>query len=149
AWPPRRARTAGRPGGRRSPASRRPADRRARSGGSSRWPCPSRLAQPSWRSYPWSPGLLIGFAYGTPPARPARLMQLHQVRYFLAVAREGSMTRAAERLFVTQPALSEQVRKLERELGCLLFERLGRGVMLTAAGEAFRGHAERAVYELE
>lgn len=76
-------------------------------------------------------------------------MQLHQVRYFLAVARAGSMTAAAKSLYLSQPSLSEQIRKLERELGCELFQRHGRGLVLTAAGEVFRTHAERAMHELE
>lgn len=76
-------------------------------------------------------------------------MQLHRLRYFVAVARYGSLTRAAERLSLAQPSLSEQIHKLERELGTPLFDRLGRGLVLTAAGEAFRLHAERALYEVE
>ncbi|MGH7919332.1 MAG: LysR family transcriptional regulator [Candidatus Dormibacteraceae bacterium] len=76
-------------------------------------------------------------------------MQLHQLRYFLAAAREGTMTRAAETMFVSQPSLSEQIRKLEQELGGPLFQRLGRGLALTAVGVAFYEHAERALQELE
>lgn len=76
-------------------------------------------------------------------------MEFHQLRYFLAVVSEGSFTRAAERLYITQPSLSEQVRKLEAELGTRLFERLGRSLALTRAGEALLPHAERVVSELE
>lgn len=76
-------------------------------------------------------------------------MELHQLRYFVTVAREGTFTRAAERLYLTQPSLSEQIRKLEGELGSPLFERLGRSLVLTAAGEAFRPHAERVLHEIE
>jgi DNA-binding transcriptional LysR family regulator len=76
-------------------------------------------------------------------------MELHQLRYFITVCREGSFTRAAERLYIAQPSLSEQIRKLETELGTRLFERLGRRVALTSAGEAFRPHAERALFEVE
>lgn len=67
------------------------------------------------------------------------------MRYLLAIAREGHMTRAAERLGVSQPALSAAVRRAEEELGAPLFDRTGRGVSLTAAGAAYLEHAERAV----
>lgn len=75
-------------------------------------------------------------------------MELHQLRYVLAVAEAGSITRASEHLHLAQPSLSTQIRKLERELGVPLFERLGRRVVLTAAGEAFVAHAHRAVSEI-
>jgi DNA-binding transcriptional LysR family regulator len=61
-------------------------------------------------------------------------MELHQLRYFVAVARTGSFSRAAERCFVSQPSLSQQIQKLERRLGQQLFERLGRRILLTDAG---------------
>lgn len=76
-------------------------------------------------------------------------MELHQLRYFAAVAREGSVTRAAAALFLAQPSLSIQIRKLEQEVGAQLFERLARRVVLTAAGEALLEHAERALAEVE
>jgi DNA-binding transcriptional LysR family regulator len=76
-------------------------------------------------------------------------MELHQLRYFVAVAREGSMTAAATTLFLAQPTLSIQIRKLEQEVGAKLFERLARRVALTAAGRAFLEHAERALAEVE
>lgn len=63
-------------------------------------------------------------------------MELHQLRYFVAVAELKSFTRAAERCFVAQPSLSQQIIKLEAELGKPLFERLGRTVRLTDAGRA-------------
>ena len=75
-------------------------------------------------------------------------MELHQLRYVVAVAKVGNFTRAAEELFLSQPSLSVQVRKLEHELGVQLFERLGRSVKLTHAGEVFLEHAERALFEL-
>lgn len=58
------------------------------------------------------------------------------LRYFAAVAAEGNLTRAAERLFVSQPALTKQIRQLERQLGVRLFTRSRAGMTLTAAGQA-------------
>jgi LysR family hydrogen peroxide-inducible transcriptional activator len=63
-------------------------------------------------------------------------MEIHQLRYFYAVARAGSFTRAAEELGIAQPSLSQQIRVLEKKIGTPLFERLGRSVKLTAFGEA-------------
>ncbi|MFB6840366.1 LysR substrate-binding domain-containing protein [Streptomyces sp. NPDC056361] len=68
------------------------------------------------------------------------------LRYFLAVAEELHFTRAAERLYVSQPALSKQIRALERQLGAPLFDRGGRGVSLTSVGTALLPHA-RAVLD--
>jgi DNA-binding transcriptional LysR family regulator len=58
------------------------------------------------------------------------------LRYFAAVAAEGNLTRAAERLFVSQPALTKQIRQLEKQLGVQLFTRSRAGMTLTAAGQA-------------
>ncbi|MFR5117879.1 MAG: LysR family transcriptional regulator [Eubacterium sp.] len=55
-----------------------------------------------------------------------------EIEYFLAAARNMSFSRAAQELFVSQPAISRQILALEQELGCPLFERLNRGIMLTA-----------------
>ena len=66
---------------------------------------------------------------------------LNQLQSFLAVAREGSVSAAAEKLYVTQPSISAAVSALSRELGVDLTERVGRGVGLTAAGDAFRPYA--------
>src|SRR5581483_9538255 len=68
---------------------------------------------------------------------------LSQLRAFEAITRTGSFARAAERLHVTPPAVSLQVRQLEREYGVRLFERVGRHVRLTPAGEALRPYAQR------
>ena len=62
-------------------------------------------------------------------------LELHQLRYFCAVARTGNFTRAAEQEGIAQPSLSQQIRKLETELGVQLFERLGRVTRLTPFGE--------------
>ncbi|MFE6158020.1 LysR family transcriptional regulator [Streptomyces sp. NPDC056486] len=67
------------------------------------------------------------------------------LRYFVAVARELHFTRAAERLFVSQPALSKQIRALERQLGAELFVRDQRGVRLTSVGAALLPHAQRVL----
>ena len=66
---------------------------------------------------------------------------LNQLSSFLAVAREGSVSAAAEKLYVTQPSISAAVSALSKELGVELTERVGRGVGLTAAGAAFRPYA--------
>ncbi|MEU9911578.1 LysR family transcriptional regulator [Streptomyces sp. NPDC051001] len=72
-------------------------------------------------------------------------VHLRDLRYFLAVAEDLHFTRAAERLYVSQPALSKQVRSLERQLGVELFRRDRQGVMLTGAGEALLPHARRVL----
>jgi DNA-binding transcriptional LysR family regulator len=72
-------------------------------------------------------------------------MNLRQLQYFVAIADQGSFTRAAERLLVAQPSLSQQMKSLERELGGPLLERLPNGVRLTAAGKAFMTDARLAV----
>ena len=68
-------------------------------------------------------------------------MELRQLHYFVAVAEESSFTRGAQRLRVAQPAVSQQIQRLERELGEALFNRGGRSVALTAAGETLLPHA--------
>jgi DNA-binding transcriptional LysR family regulator len=72
-------------------------------------------------------------------------MERRQLEFFLAVADAGSFTGAAQVLRIAQPSLSSSMRVLEEELGLLLFERHGRGVRLTAAGEALVGPARRTV----
>ncbi|MDI2127638.1 LysR family transcriptional regulator [Yinghuangia seranimata] len=76
-------------------------------------------------------------------------MELRQLAYVVAVAEEGGFTRAAERVRVAQPAVSQQIARLEREVGDLLFDRTGRRVRLTPAGEAFLPHARAALAAAE
>lgn len=72
-------------------------------------------------------------------------MELRQLEYFLACARCGSLTKAAEALYTTQPHVSQVIRALERELGAALFRRTGSGIVLTEDGERIRFYAENAV----
>lgn len=76
-------------------------------------------------------------------------MELHQLRYFVAIAETGNFTRAAERAHVAQPSLSQQISKLEAEVGHKLFHRLGRRAVLTEAGAAFLERARRILFEVE
>ena len=76
-------------------------------------------------------------------------MELHQLRYFVAVADCGNFTRAAEACHVAQPSLSQQIIKLETELGHPLLERLNRRVRLTAVGRSFYERAVRILAEIE
>ena len=76
-------------------------------------------------------------------------MELRHLRYFVAVAEQEHFGRAAERLQIAQPALSRQIQDLERELGFRLFDRLPRGVRLSAAGKLFFGDAQRILQDVE
>src|SRR5215212_8396873 len=76
-------------------------------------------------------------------------MELHQLRYFVAVAETENFTRAAERSNVSQPSLSQQISKLEGEVGHKLFHRLGRKAVITEAGAAFLDRARRILFEVE
>jgi DNA-binding transcriptional LysR family regulator len=76
-------------------------------------------------------------------------VHVRELRYFLAVARELSFTRAAEQLYVSQPALSKQIRALERQLRAELFERRPDGVKLTRAGVELLPHVERMLADWE
>ena len=74
-------------------------------------------------------------------------LNYHHLRYFWAVAHEGNLTRAAERLYVSQSAVSVQIKQLERDLGHDLFERQGRRLVLTEAGSIALDYAN-SVFDL-
>ena len=76
-------------------------------------------------------------------------MELRHLRYFLAVGEEQHFGRAAARLHLAQPALSRQIQDLEREIGFLLFDRLPRGVRLSAAGTLFLNDARRILQDVD
>jgi LysR family transcriptional activator of glutamate synthase operon len=76
-------------------------------------------------------------------------MELRHLRYFEAVARHSHVTRAAAELHIAQPALSKQISQLEAELGVALFDRVGRNVRLTEAGEALLPHARSVMAQVE
>src|SRR3954462_11302165 len=76
-------------------------------------------------------------------------MEVRQLRYLVALAEERHFTRAAAREHVAQPALSQQIRRLEEEVGLSLVERTTRSVRMTAAGELLVKHARRVLEEAE
>jgi DNA-binding transcriptional LysR family regulator len=76
-------------------------------------------------------------------------MELRDLRSFVAVAQHNNFSRAAEQLHVSQPALSEQIKKLEDELGVVLFERTSRGALLTDAGQALLPQAQTVLAQAE
>jgi len=76
-------------------------------------------------------------------------MELRHLRFFVAVAEEGSLTTAAARLHTAQPSLSRQMRDLEYEVGAPLMTRSARGIALTAAGRSFLDHARLALAQVE
>ena len=76
-------------------------------------------------------------------------MEMHQLRYVVAVARTGNFSRAAEQCHVAQPSLSQQIQKLEDELGERLFDRMKREAKLTAHGELFLRRALRILEEVD
>ena len=76
-------------------------------------------------------------------------MKTEQLKAFLTVSRHGSFTRAAEELYLSQPAVSRQVRKLEEDLGVLLIERIGKTLRLTDAGRTLLAEADRVLGRLD
>ncbi len=72
-------------------------------------------------------------------------MEIYQLRSFITVVQEGNLSRASEKLFLSQPAVSAHIKALEDELGVDLFERTSRGMRLTAAGETLRLSAEKTL----
>lgn len=76
-------------------------------------------------------------------------MSLTQLRYFVAVAEEGTVTRAAARCFVSQPPMSRQLRALEDELSVTLFERSAKGMQLSEAGQRLLGQARQILALVE
>ena len=76
-------------------------------------------------------------------------MELRHLRYFIAVAEEENVTRAAERLHLSQPPLSRQIRDLEEELSVTLFERTARTVRLTTSGKLFLKEAVAVLQRVE
>jgi len=76
-------------------------------------------------------------------------VEVTALQAFLAVAEHGSFSRAADALFLTQPAVSKRISALEDELRTPLFDRMGRSVRLTEAGETLLPHARRVLGELE
>lgn len=76
-------------------------------------------------------------------------MEFQQLKYFCAIADTGNFSRAAEQCQVAQPSLSQQILKLESDLGTKLFDRLGRGIRMTEAGRAFLPHARSILSQLD
>ena len=76
-------------------------------------------------------------------------MDISALQAFLAVAESGSFSRAAERIYLTQPAISKRIAALERQVGARLFDRIGRGIRLTEAGEALLIRTRAILKELE
>ncbi|MBT5187212.1 MAG: LysR family transcriptional regulator [Kordiimonadaceae bacterium] len=76
------------------------------------------------------------------------MIENYQLRYFLAIVETGSFTKAAQRVFVTQPTLSAGIKKLETDLGSKLFDRSSKRVFLTESGTKFVPHAKSILYQL-
>src|SRR3954454_6782420 len=75
-------------------------------------------------------------------------MEIHQLRYFVAVAEEGSFSRAAAREHIAQPSLSQQIQKLEAEIDQRLFDRLSRTVVVTEAGKCLLEYARKILVDM-
>ncbi|MET0504166.1 MAG: LysR substrate-binding domain-containing protein [Luteibacter sp.] len=80
---------------------------------------------------------------------PGAALELRHLRYFVALAEQLNFTQAAEKVHVTQSTLSHQIKQLEDELGCRLFDRVGRRVAMTEGGELFLERAQRAIREVD
>lgn len=76
-------------------------------------------------------------------------MDLHQLRVFDSAVRTGGFTQASRELHLSQSTISQHIRQLEHELGCQLFMRVGKRVLLTEAGELLRGHGERILQDVK
>src|SRR5215470_8513168 len=76
-------------------------------------------------------------------------VEVRHLRYFLAVAGAGSFSRAADRLGISQPSVSQQIRELEGGLRVSLFQRRGKRILLTSAGLIFQQHARAILSQLE
>ncbi|SFE54842.1 LysR family transcriptional regulator [Alteribacillus iranensis] len=76
-------------------------------------------------------------------------MLLRQLEYFVAVCEELHFTRAAEKLGITQPSLSQQIRELEHEMGTPLFDRIGKKISITSSGKLLLEHSQKIFQELE
>ncbi|MCQ2010197.1 MAG: LysR family transcriptional regulator [Sporolactobacillus sp.] len=76
-------------------------------------------------------------------------MDIRQLRYFLAIAKEGQITRAAKKLNIEQPPLSRQLKQIEEELGVILFDRQGKGMTLTEAGAVLQVKAEAILQQMD
>lgn len=77
------------------------------------------------------------------------ILNSHQLLAFVVLTRTGSFTLAGKQLFLTQSAVSHAIKALEDELGCALFERTGRGIIMTPAGHQFLPHAEKIMSEMK
>ena len=89
----------------------------------------------------------IGYRYQSRSARV--LMDVRQLKFFLAVVDHGGFSRAADELMVAQPSLSQAIAGFERELGMPLFHRVGRGVVLSDAGQALVGPARVVLRDID
>src|SRR5580698_9899903 len=97
------------------------------------WRCRSRGSNAVWIS--------LARADDEPASRYSGHVSLAQIEYFVAVAQQGHVGRAANALRIAQPAVSRQIRRLEEELGAVLFVRTPRGMTLSDAGSVFLAHA--------